>query len=113
MFTYTILYDLIHFNAIHPLFPLVFSSNISGEISHTARPAQVMSGKDWHFRAACAGFVKCAFKLVDGWENVQQGEDALNDEEVDETGPLKRERCEFEDVVGEQSLFYMNKSDPA
>jgi hypothetical protein len=42
-----------------------------------------MSGNDWHFRAACAGFVKCAFKLVDGWENVQQeGEDALNDEEV-------------------------------
>jgi hypothetical protein len=47
------------------------------------RPKQVMSGNDWHFRAACAGFVKCAFKLVDGWENVQQeGEDALNDEEV-------------------------------
>lgn len=50
-----------------------------------AKNEDVMSGNDWHFRAACAGFVKCAFKLVDGWENVQQeGEDALNDEEDSE-----------------------------
>jgi len=55
----------------------------SATLTSLDRPKQVMSGNDWHFRAACAGFVKCAFKLVDGWENVQQeGEDALNDEEV-------------------------------